>query len=409
MASKGASVPSSGCRDLRAAGGLTPRARKAGATAKRDSGESSVSKGEDGRWHGYVSMGRKEGGKRDRRHVAAGSRAEVLRLVRELEDQRDQGVVLAEGRGLTVEQWLTLWIDTIAVRRVRPSTLAGYRSCLVRINLHLGHHRLDRLQPEQLEAFYQRLEDDGLSSTTAPLHHRVLSRALKVAMQRGRLVRNVATLVDPPTARRDEVEPLTNAEARRLLDAAEDLPNGARWSVALALGLRQGEALGLLWDAVDLEAGTLTVRWALQRQKGKGLVLVLPKSKAGRRTIKLPEQMREALRRHRVRQNEQRLAAADVWEDGGFVFCQGNGRPIDARRDWLDWKALLEAAGVRDARLHDARHTAATMLLQQGVPARVAMQILGHSHIALTLGTYSHVVPEIAEEAAERIQRALWD
>lgn len=377
--------------------------------AKRGSGESSIVKGADGRWHGYVSVGLKEGGKRDRRHIAASSRAEAARQVRELEDQREQGVVLADGRALSVEQWLTLWIDTIASRRVRPSTLVGYRTCLKRILLHLGHHRLDRLQPEHLEAFYSLLEEEGLSPTTALLHHRVLSRALKVAMQRGRLARNVATLVDPPSARRDEIEPLTKAEARRLLEAARSLPNGARWSVALALGLRQGEALGLLWDAIDLEAGTLTVRWALQRQQGKGLVLVPPKSRAGRRTIKLPAPLRDGLKAHRVRQSEQRLAAANVWEDGGFVFCQGNGRPIDARRDWAEWKRLLKAAGVRDARLHDARHTAATLLLQQGVPARVAMQILGHSQIQLTLGTYSHVVPELAQEAADRIQSALWD
>jgi integrase len=316
--------------------------------------------------------------------------------------------VLPSGRGVTVEQWMNLWLGTIASRKVRPSTLTGYRTCLKRINLVLGHHRLDKLQPEHLEAFYTRLEADGLSSTTALLHHRVISRALKVAMQRGRVARNVATLVDAPTARRDEVQPLTAAEAKKLLHVANDTPNGARWSVALALGLRQGEALGLLWDAVDLEAGTLTVRRALQRQKGKGLVLVEPKSRAGRRTIKLPDPLCEALRTHRVRQAEHRLAAANTWEDRGFVFCQGNGRPIDARRDWLDWKALLKAADVRDARVHDARHTAATLLLQQGVPARVVMEVLGHSQISLTLGTYSHVVPELAEEAAQRMRDALW-
>jgi integrase len=114
------------------------------------------------------------------------------------------------------------------------------------------------------------------------------------------------------------------------------------------------------------------------------------------------------LRVYRLQQAEQRLAAANVWEDRSFVFSQPNGRPIDARRDWLDWKALLKAAGVRDARLHDARHTAATLLLQQSVPARVVMEILGHSQISLTLGTYSHVVPELAHEAAERIGDALW-
>jgi integrase len=118
--------------------------------------------------------------------------------------------------------------------------------------------------------------------------------------------------------------------------------------------------------------------------------------------------LRDALRVHRVRQAEQRLAAANVWEDGGFVFCQPNGRPIDARRDWQDWKELLQAAGVRDARLHDARHTAATLLLAQGVPARVVMEILGHSQISLTLGTYSHVVPELAQDAADRMGDALW-
>jgi integrase len=375
---------------------------------KRANGESSIVKGDDGRFHGYVSMGLKEGGKRDRRHVAAVKRADAVRMVRQLEEQRDAGVVLTSGRGVSVEQWMNTWLDTIASRKVRPSTLAGYRTCLKRINPVLGHHRLDKLQPEHLEAFYTRLEADGLSSTTALLHHRVISRALKVAMQRGRVARNVATLVDAPTARREEVQPLTAAEARKLLEVATELPNGARWSVALALGIRQGEALGLLWDAVDLDAGTLTVRRALQRQAGEGLVLVEPKSRAGRRTIKLPDALRDALRVHRVRQTEQRLAAGNVWEDRGFVFCQPTGRPIDRRRDWQDWKTLLKAAGVRDARLHDARHTAATLLLQQGVPARVVMDILGHSQISLTLGTYSHVVPELAQEAAERMGKALW-
>ena len=109
-----------------------------------------------------------------------------------------------------------------------------------------------------------------------------------------------------------------------------------------------------------------------------------------------------------MRQAEQRLAAATVWADGGFVFCQSTGRPIDRRRDWQDWNDLLRAAGVRDARLHDARHTAATLLSKQGVPARAVMDILGHSQIGLTLGMYSHVVPELAQDAAERIGNTLW-
>ncbi len=377
-------------------------------STRKAAGESSISKGADGRWHGYVSMGLKEGGRRNRRHVAAVKRADVVRQVRELEEQRDAGVVLTTGRGLTVEQWLEHWLTTIAVRRLRPKTHDGYTSNthrhLVRL---LGHHRLDRLQPEHVEAAWQRMADEGLSAATVLLNHRILSRALKVAMQRGRVARNVATLVDPPTVRRAEVLPLTAQEVRQLLSAARETDNGARWSVALALGLRQGEALGLRWDDVDLDAGTLTVRHALQRVRGQGLVLVEPKSAAGRRTIALPVPLREALRLHRTWQVQRRLAAANVWEDGGYVFAQLNGRPFGARQDWEAWKRLLKVAGVRDARLHDARHTAATMLLQQGVAPRVAMQLLGHSQIAMTMH-YTHVVPELAREAADRMGDALW-
>lgn len=372
-------------------------------------GESSIHQDAAGRWHGYVSMGLKREGQRDRRHVSAAKRAEVVRKVRALEQQRDSGVVQAAGRAPTVAEWLGHWLDTIAVRKVRASTLQGYRGKVSsRIIPAVGHHRLDRLQPEHLEAWYLELEDEGLAPATILQLHRILSRALKVAMQRGKIARNVCSLVDAPSLRREEVVPFSAAEARALLAAARDLRNEARWSVALALGLRQGEALALRWEDIDLDIGTLTVRRSMQRLVGKGLVFDEPKSRAGRRAIMLPNGLRDALRAHRAAQLEERLAAGSAWQENGLLFAQVNGRPIDPGSDWKSWKALLALAGVRDARLHDARHTAATLLLQQGVPARVAMQILGHSQISLTLGTYSHVVPELAQEAAERIDRVLW-
>jgi integrase len=379
------------------------------ARTRAASGESSIHKGVDGRWHGYVSMGLKRDGLRDRRHVSGSSRAVVVAKVRDLERRRDSGLAQGAGRAPTVAEWLEHWLETIASRKVRVRTLDGYRS---KINNHikpaLGHHRLDRLQPEHVEAFYAECGALGLAPASVLQCHRILSRALKVAMQRGRVMRNVCTLVDAPSAPRTEIAPLTKVEARRLLAVSRNLRNGARWSVALALGLRQGEALALQWKDVDLDAGTLSVRRALQRQTGEGLVYVEPKSVAGRRSLVLPEGLREALRLHRTAQAAERLAAGAEWRDDDLVFAQVNGKPIDPRRDWSDWKTLLAKAQVRDARLHDARHTAATLLLQQGVPARVAMQILGHSQIGLTLGTYSHVVPELAQEAAERMGDALW-
>lgn len=183
--------------------------------------------------------------------------------------------------------------------------------------------------------------------------------------------------------------------------------SSARWSVALALGLRQGEALGLTWEDVDLDHGALTIRRALQRQTCRGLVLVAPKSRAGRRVIPLPKELVQALRTHRTTQMQERLRAGSMWHDRGFVFASPTGTPVDPRNDHATWKRLLVAAGVKPARLHDARHTAATLLLTQGVPARVAMEILGHSPIGLTLGTYTHVALELSRDATSRVADAL--
>lgn len=372
-------------------------------------GESSILQDETGRWHGYVSMGSGPGGARDRRHVSGKRRTDVVRKVRAFEEAREAGTAPAAGKAPTLAEWLEQWITTIASRRLKPRTVDSYRS---QISNHLvpllGHHRLDKLQPEHLERAWANLEAQGLSASTALLNHRILSRALRVAVQRGRVGRNVAQLVDPPTLVRQEIVPLTAGEARAVLEAARGQRNAARWTVALALGLRQGEALGLRWDDVDLVDGVLTVRHALQRQTGKGLVLVAPKSGAGRRRLVLPEPLRLDLGRQREAQAAEHEYAGELWHDLGFVFAQADGRPIGAPADWAAWKALLQRAGVRDARLHDARHTAATLLLQQGVPARVAMQLLGHSQISMTMH-YTHVVDELAHAAALGMTKALWD
>src|SRR5665213_846295 len=136
--------------------------------------------------------------------------------------------------------------------------------------------------------------------------------------------------------------------------------------------------------------------------------MVPPKSRAGRRVIPMPAQLTEALRVQKVSQAAERLAAGPAWADVGMVFATPAGKPVDPRNDYREWRQLLRDAGVPPARLHDARHTAATLLLTQKVPARVVMAILGHSQISLTLGTYSHVAPELAREAADRMASALW-
>ena len=303
------------------------------------------------------------------------------------------------------------WLDNIAARKVRARTLESYRST-VRLHLRpgVGHHRLDRLQPEHLERMYGALAEKGLSPATILRAHRVLSRALRVASQRGKVARKVATLVDPPAVKRPTTAlPLSAEEAKRVLATARAHRNSAHWTVALAVGLRQSEALGLRWADVDLDKGTLTVRRGLHRAARQGLVYAEPKADRSRRTPALPQQLVAALRVHRVAQREERSTAGPLWEDNDLVFAQPNGRLIERKSDWHAWKRLLAEAGVREVRLHDGRHTAATLLLSEGVHPRVVMEVLGHAQMRTTTDTYSHVMPALGKDAADRMGRALWD
>jgi integrase len=412
------------------------------ARSRRPNGRSSVYEGADGRWHGWVTMGVKADGSLDRRHVTGATEAKVTTKVRGLEKDRDAGQVRKAGRVPTVGQWMSTYLDTIAAQRLAPKTLDDYWSKANNwIVPHIGRHRLDRLQPEHLDALYAAMLRAGKAPTHVLKVHRIVSRALKIAVRRGKVARNVATLVDPPSIQHTEQAQLTRAEARAVLAAVAGQRNGARWSVALACGLRQGEALGLRWEYVDLRTGDLKVWWQLQRNTwkhgcadphvcgsrlhtatcpagcrrhasrcpqryGGGLVFRRPKGKS-RRQITMPPDLVDALRRHRDVQRAEREQAGSAWQDLDLVFAQPDGSPVDPRQDWAEWKELLREAGVREVRVHDVRHTAGTLLVAQGVHIRAVQEILGHSDVRTT-ESYTHVASEIAREAAARMGRALW-
>ncbi len=390
----------------------------------------------DGRYRAELTIGWKiADGKRRRikKSVYGTTAAECSRNLRKAVREQEDGVVVA-GRISTVGEWMEHWLEKIASQKVRPSTLASYRSLTKAwITPRIGHVKLDKLTPEHLDDLYGAMRLAGRADSMVLKAHRVLSRALTVAVRRGKLGINPATRVDAPTMSRQEVTPLTRDDARAVLAAAhgraspdthtangrpsQRLRNATRWSVALALGLRQGEALGLCWDMVDLKAGTLRVSRAwLQPRAGHPSQLGDLKTDASRRTITLPAGMLRELKAHRLEQNRTRLQEGPHWtgyeQDGRHyepVFTNRQGKPVSHTVDRQQWKDLLIAAGVPDARLHDARHTAATMMLAQGVPARVAMEILGHSTINLTLGTYSHVIPELTRDAAEKMDQVFYE
>ena len=407
-----------------------------GRRTRQANGRSTIYLGQDGRWHGRVSIGTRNDGRPDRSHVSAATKAAVTAKVRELESQRALSSLPRAGERWTVEGWLTHWLEEIAGPNVRVNTLAGYR---VAVCHHLipgiGKHQLPRLQPEHLEALDRRIlaspTRSGSPTKPATVHqvHRTVRTALNEAVRRGHLARNPATLARAPRVDQEEVEPFRVEEIKSIFTAAAHGRNGARWVIALALGLRQGEALGLQWADVDFDNRTLAIRRSRLRPTyrhgcdppcGRRHAGSCPariqdrpdtdstKSRAGRRYVGLPDPLCQLLRQHKARQDEERDVAGSQWTEGGWVFATGTGAPINPRTDWSHWKRLLETAGIRDSRLHDARHTAATVLLLLGVNETTMMGVMGWSNPAMAQ-RYAHVVSEVRRDVATRLGGLLWD
>lgn len=388
-----------------------------------------ASQGEDGYWHIWVTVGTKANGKPDRRHISRTTRADAEAEADELLDTvAKTGAAAKAGKKPTVESWLTTYLDTIAPRRCNPGTVYDYRSKMRNwVFPEYGHLRLDRLAPDHLDAIYLAMD----RARKAPSHqlkvHRILSRALDIAVRRGLVARNVCKLVDAPSVDEARVEALAERYALRILDVARGRRNAVRWSVAFALGLRQGEAIGLRWrvggqDLVDLDAGVIHVWWQLRRRiyehgcggtcgrkrgadcpqrGGGGLVFVKTKGKS-KRSIPIPPQLLPAFREHRRAQRKEQLAWPGEWNPHGVVFCEPDGRLIDPREDYDEWVSILAEAGVPHSKLHIMRHTAATMLLAQGVDIRTVQKLMGHRDIRTTSG-YTQAADELMTEAVSKI------
>ncbi len=421
---------------------------------RRGRGEGSIVQRADGRWMGRIDLGWRDGKRRSKAIYGRTRRAVANRMGDTMRAAQD-GSLIADERQ-TVSQFLQRWTEDVARTRVRPRTLATYESAIERhIEPHLGRVRLNKLTPQNLQAWLSSLETAGVSANRRKYARVVLRMALNTAMRWHLVTRNVATLVDAPRVIGREIRPLSPDESRTFIKAIEGNPLEAFFTVALACGLRLGEGLGLQWCDVDLDSGTLQVRRAIQRFGGdaakrrplltqrkrllkalraddgmtpearEGLVsklvevrkalatvktsvhVVEPKSSRSRRTIALPATAVRALKTHRVRQLEMRMAAGKRWQDSGFVFTTPNGTTLEPRNLTRVFKGILKAQSLPTIRIHDLRHSCATLMLAQGVSPRVVMETLGHSQISLTLNTYSHVLPAMQEDAAARMDAIL--
>lgn len=330
-----------------------------------------------GRWVGTVDI--TIDGKRRRKVVYGRTEKEARIKQRQAMQDKDAGSLVLDT--LTVEAWFTYWLDKIAARRLKPQTLRGYRS---HINNHvipeLGRKRLTDLRPAHIRGLYDKMRDQGKAEATCRQVHAIVKKALKDAERDGKLSRNPAERVDPPSTARNERAGFTLDQAARVLAAADD---DARWWLALFYGMRQGEVLGLRWCDVDFQRHTIRVEQTLQKGLDGKPMFGPPKSKTSRRTLPLLPHMEARLKLH----------AARVGTHGpdDLVFSR-DGKPLDPKADWKAWRTLIDRATVPPLApipyiaLHAARNTAASMLEAAGVPDRLVAQILGHSQVHITHG-----------------------
>lgn len=428
---------------------------------RRPNGASSIYFSEyDQRWHGRVTIGVKDDGSPDRRHVKRKRETDVINAVRELERDRDAGTLRKAGRAWTVEQWLVHWLENISRPSVRYKAYRAYRTAVYHHLIPgLGKHRMPKVEPEHFEKLYAAILARGRKPATAHQVHRTARTAFGEAYRRGHIKRNPVELAKAPRVEEGEIEPLEQEEIQRLIKAALERRNGVRFVLALALGTRQGETIGLKWERLNQTTKSLRITTQLQRRTwehgctdphtcgakyhktrpckdtckrhkrrpcpppcpddftgharrcpeklGGGLVEADVKSRAGRRGIVLPDELYTLLKEHRAKQDAEREHAGTEWQEGGWMFAQPNGRPIDPGADANEWKQLLVDAGVRKARLHDARHTAATVLLVLRFPERAVMDVMGWSNGAMAK-RYQHVTAELRKDIAEGLNGYLW-
>ena len=367
--------------------------------AKRANGEGSVFK-RGNRWVAQVGSGKN----RETKYFETQKDANAWRHT--IIEQRRQGLVFA-GSKVSLSKFLDEWL-VVAKTSVRPNTYQQYSQV---VHQHiipvLGEIVLRDLRPDHVQSLYTNKLANGVSPNTTRMIHAVIHRALNHALKLGLTYRNVADSVTRPKVVRKEMKTLNDYQVRQLIQVAESEQMRLLLWVAVVTGLRQGELLGLKWSDLDWTSRRIQVQRQVQRRKGDGLVFCEPKSASGRRVIVLGKSTIEKLREYKNNQLKVSILLGEKWQDYDLIFPSPIGTPLDPSNVLKAYKDCLKRAGLPNLRFHDLRHSAATLMLQQGVNPKIVSERLGHSDISLTLNTYSHVLPPMQEEAAEKMDDLL--
>jgi integrase len=369
---------------------------------RRANSEGSISRRKDGRWMARYTVETPDGTKR--KTLYGKTRKEAADKLTEALAARNSGALTFDSEGLTVGEYLDRWLESIR-DSVKPVSWENYeRNIRLHLKPALGNVKLAKLSPGRIQALYDK-KRSTMSPASVKLIHAVLHKALKQA-QMWRLVReNVAEATVKPKARAEEIKPLDTHQTKALLAAVAGDRHEALYT--LATGARIGELLALRWMDLDADAGILRIERTRSAAKN-GPWFTTPKGGKGRSAHLTPRAL-EALRRHRISQNEERLKAGASWADNDLIFPTRKGalmRPSIVTDDYF--KPLLDRVGLpRSVRFHDLRHTAATLPLGRGVHPKLVQELLGHSSIAITLDRYSHWIPSMGEQTAAAMVAAL--
>lgn len=355
-------------------------------------GEGTIYKRKDGRYEGAVYL-MTTSGKPKRIRVYGKTRQEVHDKLADAKTQVRRGTPIAD-RSWTLSDYLAYWLDDVVKTNRRRTTYSRYEVTVRRdLTPGLGRHRLNRLTVPIVQRFFNEQLAAGCSVRAVHIMRAVLSAALTRAQREELVVRNVARLAELPTYEPNGITPWSAEEAQRFLQAAATDPLYPAFLLLVLYGLRRGEVLGLRWSDIDAKRGVIHIRQQLQRAKGV-LYQAPVKTKAGRRDLPLLTLARGPLGTQYERQRADRDAAADAWLGTGdadeLVFTSRSGRPIEPRNFSRSFDQLCARHGLRRVRMHDIRHTAATLLKNLDVPARDAQLILGHADVATTQGIYQH-------------------
>lgn len=372
---------------------------------KRASGEGSIRQRKDGRWEGRCSCGYDpKTGKPIRRSVYGLTQKEVREKLTSIAKSIDDNTYIAP-KTITVGDWLELWLKEYVQVSVKPLTFKSYE-VVVRVHIKpaIGSIKLQALKAPQIQAFYNSLITDKSPKTIKNIHG-VLHKALDKAIKIGYVTTNPASVCDIPRIEKKEIKPLNADNISRFIKRldTEELKN--LYITALFTGMREGEVLGLTWDCVDFERGTITVNKQLQKEKIKGGKYYLAETKTSKVRVLTPAQyVMSILKEEQIRQKENRLKLGHMWDNPlNLVFTNTTGRYLAIVTVYKRFKKIVSEIGIPQARFHDLRHTYATLALQEGDDIKTVQTALGHSTVSTTLDIYSHTTETMRKESSKRM------